>query len=211
MNAFWQGVIAGYGIAIPVGAIAVLIIDLALRPGVSARVCGWGRGGQRRLDLCRLGRGGWDGAGHGPAPLRLVAGLGQWRCAGGAGNERGVAGVAGAANHRRPGCRAARPSLAPAGVPAIPRPDAAQSSYSRLLRGPGPRRKPRVKWNAGQWTAVRARRGLASLSWQTLLAAVGSLLGKRLPPRARLITSLVGNMVVIALGVRILVQARGGA
>jgi putative Mn2+ efflux pump MntP len=52
---------------------------------------------------------------------------------------------------------------------------------------------------------------LASLSWQTLLAAVGSLLGKRLPPRARLITSLVGNMVVIALGVRILVQARGGA
>ena len=33
MNAFWEGLIAGYGIAIPVGAIAVLIVDLALRRG----------------------------------------------------------------------------------------------------------------------------------------------------------------------------------
>ena len=33
MNAFWEGVLAGYGIAIPVGAIAILIVDMGLRRG----------------------------------------------------------------------------------------------------------------------------------------------------------------------------------
>ena len=33
MTAFWEGVLAGYGIAIPVGAIAILIVDLGLRRG----------------------------------------------------------------------------------------------------------------------------------------------------------------------------------
>jgi threonine/homoserine/homoserine lactone efflux protein len=30
---FWEGVLAGYGIAIPVGAIAILIVDTGLRRG----------------------------------------------------------------------------------------------------------------------------------------------------------------------------------
>jgi threonine/homoserine/homoserine lactone efflux protein len=33
MTAFWEGVLAGYGIAIPVGAIAILIVDMGLRRG----------------------------------------------------------------------------------------------------------------------------------------------------------------------------------
>ena len=33
MTAFWEGVLAGYGIAIPVGAIAILIVDVGLRRG----------------------------------------------------------------------------------------------------------------------------------------------------------------------------------
>ena len=33
MTSFWEGVLAGYGIAIPVGAIAVLIVDMGLRRG----------------------------------------------------------------------------------------------------------------------------------------------------------------------------------
>jgi len=33
MTPFWEGVLAGYGIAIPVGAIAVLIVDMGLRRG----------------------------------------------------------------------------------------------------------------------------------------------------------------------------------
>ena len=36
MTAFGEGVVAGYGIAIPVGAIAILIIELGLRRGFRA-------------------------------------------------------------------------------------------------------------------------------------------------------------------------------
>lgn len=31
MAAFWEGVLAGYGIAIPVGVIAILIVETGLR------------------------------------------------------------------------------------------------------------------------------------------------------------------------------------
>lgn len=33
MNPFWEGVVAGYGIAIPVGAIAILILDTGMQRG----------------------------------------------------------------------------------------------------------------------------------------------------------------------------------
>ena len=33
MSAFWEGMVAGFGIAIPVGAIAILIVETALRQG----------------------------------------------------------------------------------------------------------------------------------------------------------------------------------
>lgn len=48
---------------------------------------------------------------------------------------------------------------------------------------------------------------LASLSWQTLLAAIGGLAGSRLSPRFRLLAVIVGNLIVLALGVRILIEA----
>ena len=36
IEAFLAGVIAGYGVAVPVGAIAVLIVDASLRRGLRA-------------------------------------------------------------------------------------------------------------------------------------------------------------------------------
>jgi arginine exporter protein ArgO len=48
--------------------------------------------------------------------------------------------------------------------------------------------------------------GLASFSWQTLLAAIGALAGRHLSPRFQGMTSLVGNLIVVALGVRIIVR-----
>jgi arginine exporter protein ArgO len=47
----------------------------------------------------------------------------------------------------------------------------------------------------------------ASLSWQTLLAGLGSIAHNRLPERFRLLAVLAGNLVVAALGARILVLA----
>lgn len=46
--------------------------------------------------------------------------------------------------------------------------------------------------------------GLASLSWQTLLAGFGALARRSLPRRGQLLLSAVGNLIVIGLGVRIL-------
>lgn len=45
---------------------------------------------------------------------------------------------------------------------------------------------------------------LSSWSWQSILAAIGALAHKHLPPSFRIWTSLVGNLIIIALGVRIL-------
>ena len=38
---------------------------------------------------------------------------------------------------------------------------------------------------------------LASLSWQMLLAALGAVAHRRLPPRAQLAASLIGNLVIL--------------
>ena len=48
---------------------------------------------------------------------------------------------------------------------------------------------------------------VASLSWQTLLAVLGSLLHGRLPSRFRTGAVIAGNLIVAALGARILVLA----
>ena len=46
----------------------------------------------------------------------------------------------------------------------------------------------------------------ASLSWQTFIATIGALAHGRLPPHARLWTSLVGNLIVLGFAANI---ARG--
>jgi threonine/homoserine/homoserine lactone efflux protein len=44
----------------------------------------------------------------------------------------------------------------------------------------------------------------ASLAWQSLLAGSGALLGHRLPPSGRRWTSLLGNVIILALAVKLL-------
>jgi len=48
--------------------------------------------------------------------------------------------------------------------------------------------------------------GLASFSWQSLLAFIGALLRKGISPRLRLGMSLAGNLVVVGLGLRLLLR-----
>ncbi len=45
---------------------------------------------------------------------------------------------------------------------------------------------------------------VSSWSWQSLIAAIGALAHKHLPPGFRLWTSVVGNVIIMVLGVRIL-------
>jgi threonine/homoserine/homoserine lactone efflux protein len=49
--------------------------------------------------------------------------------------------------------------------------------------------------------------GVASLSWQTLLAVLGSLAGKRISPRFRVAATVVGNLIVLGLGMRLILTA----
>ena len=51
--------------------------------------------------------------------------------------------------------------------------------------------------------------GLASLSWQSLLAGVGALGNRHLSPRFQALTSILGNLIVIGLGARILSEGLG--
>lgn len=44
---------------------------------------------------------------------------------------------------------------------------------------------------------------LASWSWQSVLAFAGALLHKHLPPRFRYVTGLIGNLMIIGLGIRV--------
>jgi len=48
--------------------------------------------------------------------------------------------------------------------------------------------------------------GLASLSWETLLAAIGALARKHLTPRFMTASILVGNGIVILLGAQIMLN-----
>ncbi len=49
--------------------------------------------------------------------------------------------------------------------------------------------------------------GLASLSWQTLLAGLGGIAHNRLSKRFRTLATILGNLVVMGLGLRILLSA----
>ena len=72
--------------------------------------------------------------------------------------------------------------------------------FAALVLGRGPENSlspaGRLAFVAGAW--------LASWSWQTLLAAGGALAQRLLSRRARQLTSLVGSLVVIGFGLRIL-------
>jgi arginine exporter protein ArgO len=49
---------------------------------------------------------------------------------------------------------------------------------------------------------------LASLSWQSLLASISGIAHKHLPVRMQVVTFVMGNLVIIALGVAILLGFR---
>jgi arginine exporter protein ArgO len=58
--------------------------------------------------------------------------------------------------------------------------------------------------NAQERVAFIAGAFLSSWSWQSFIAAIGALAHRHLPPGFRVWTSVVGNAIVIGLGVAIL-------
>ena len=205
MHAFWTGVVAGYGIAIPVGAIAVLIIETALRRGFRRGF--WAGAGAASADLLyalvamAAGSAAAVLVGKFALPLKILSGLilvalggtGMWKLhTQGAVLERAVTEQGNAKTY---GLFLGLTLLNPLTV----------VYFAALILGG----TARADASAGSRLLFVLGAGMASLSWQTLLAASAALLHQRLPARARLFASLVGNLIVLGFGIRILVPLAG--
>jgi arginine exporter protein ArgO len=200
MNALAAGIVAGLAVAIPLGAIGVLIVDLGVR------------GGFRPAFLAGLGTALADGL---YATVAAVAGLAvsAWL----APAERAIALVAAAALaavglyglvalRREPAARALPPAdhrlvARFLGLTAIN--PATAATFAGLIVG-----LPAVAHASapGKAAFVVGAFG-ASLAWQSTLAGGGALMRHGLPPSARTWTSVVGRVVVLALAAKLALGA----
>ena len=208
MAAFWEGVLAGFGIAIPVGAIGILIVDTSLRKGFPF---GFMAGaGAATADLLYAGLAVIAGAALAVAlapfatslrfasALLLLAlgGYGLWRARETArqpGSE--MPSLNGHGRLRTYGQFLALTLLNPLTV----------AYFGALILG----RDTGASFDTAGSIAFVLGAALASLSWQTLLAGSGAAGRRYLSPRFRTYTSVAGNLVVIALGIRILLTVMG--
>jgi arginine exporter protein ArgO len=198
LNAFLEGVVAGYGIAVPVGPIAVLIIGLGTRSGFP-RAFAAGLGAAL-ADLVYATIAATAGAAASSLlapyerPLRLVGGL----------VLVAIAVVVGLAS-RRPGSRSAAKDAShvrtTAGFFSITMMNPVTLTYFAVL----------VLGSAGGVASTVAGGALfvagaflASLSWQTALAVGGAVAGHRMSERTRTVTGVVGAAVILLLAVRML-------
>jgi len=199
---FLEGMLAGYGIAIPIGAISILIIDIGLRYGFQK---GFMAGaGAATADVIYAALAAIAG-GILVVALKPLAGLFQ---------------IASGLVLVSIGClgiwRAWRSSNVP--VATSPNQRDIWRTYTRflgltllnpltvayfttlILGGAG---TSLVTW-AERFAFVLGA-GIASLSWQTLIAGFGAAGHRHLPSRFRLLLSLAGSLIVIGLGLRILI------
>jgi arginine exporter protein ArgO len=198
--AFLAGVVAGYGVAVPVGAIAILIIGLTAR--TSLRVGAGAALGVATADglyalLAVVGGAALAGL------IGPVAGPMRWLAAAVLLALAAHTAVTAVRHHRDP-ARAARsdtglstPGRAFAGLLALTLLNPATIVYfAALVLG---RQASDGLTVAGEALFVLGA-FLASASWQLLIAGSGSLVGRLLTgPRGRLATALVSAAVIVAL------------
>jgi len=213
LNAFLEGILAGYGIAVPVGAIAILIVDMGLRRGFPAAFMAGA--GAATADfvyaLLAVIAGATLAAWLAPyaASLHLASGLvlvalgafglyQAWQI------DPGGAAVVSGVDQRS----LWRVYLRFLGLTLLNPLTIAYFAALILgrdfaIHGAGTR-DAGATITAAQRLLFVLGAALASLSWQTLLASFGSLANRRLSPRFQRLSSIAGNLIVIALGLRLL-------
>ena len=204
MTAFLEGLAAGFGIAIPVGAVAILIVNTALSGGF--RLGFMAGAGAATADLLYAGVAVLAGSGLSPllaplaVPVRAVGGValialaawGLWN-----GRRAPVA-----LSPEPPTERAGPVYLKFVGLTLLN--PLTVVYFAAYILG----RQPSAEEAAPAAAALFVvGAGLASVSWQTLLAALGGLARRGITPRFRALAVAVGNLIVLALGIRILAQA----
>jgi arginine exporter protein ArgO len=203
VRAFVEGVLAGLGIAVPVGAIAVLIVDLAMRRGFGAAVPA--AMGTATADLAYAAVAAVAGAAVASAlepygrtiellSAAVLVGIVVYRMARLLRNREGP--------HRdRPGDSSIRTF---AGFLALTLVNPLTVAYfAALILGLG------GDALGSGWDKALFVGGAfaASAAWQLVLASTGAVLHKRLPERARLATALFGNALISLLAVRLFLGA----
>lgn len=229
------GLLAGWGVAIPLGAIGVMIVDLGMRGGF--RPAAAAAAGVATADLLYAGVAAAAGAAAAAAlaphahALRLVsaavlAALGAYGLRAATTRARGARAPedapAGAAHHAAEAdARAgAAPDAAGADARAADDAPAGHRVYARFLALTSINPLTIAYFaaliaglpaiasaSAAAKAAFVLAAGAASLSWQLVLAGAGATLHHRLPPSARMYTALAGNAIVLALAARMALAA----
>ncbi|MFI1987908.1 LysE family transporter [Actinoplanes sp. NPDC020271] len=193
---FVAGVVAGYGIAVPVGAIGALIAGLSARTSLRVgAAAGMGAATADGIYACLAVAGGAAVAGV----IAPIAGPLRWT---GAAVLLAFAAWTtwGAIRGPKNGVREERPTTAfraYAGILGLTLLNPATVIYFAAL----------VLGNGGTGGGARFVLGafLASASWQLLIAGGGSLVGRLLTgARGRLVTALTSSLVIAVLAVRLL-------
>lgn len=198
-TALLNGILAGYGIAIPVGAISILILERGLHGGFRS---GFAAGaGAATADLLYALLAALAGAALAQVLAPYAAGLRLLSAA----VLVGI-GLLGLWRARR---RAEAPSLAEAGgrwgvyaqfLGLTLLNPLTVAYFAALILGQG----AGLLETAAARLAFVAGAGLASFSWQTFLVGLGAWARRGLPPAAHGAASLLGNLIVIGLGLRLL-------
>ena len=203
MSAFLEGLLAGYGIAIPLGGISILIVNLALekgfRPGFVAGI------GTATVDMACATLAVFAGAAVAgllspySLPLQIASGLALI--------AMGIYGLLLLRRKDRKEVEVGRmdrkgswgiyarfialTSLNPFTV----------AYFAALIIGKG------ASWSLSLGDSLLFIIGvtIASASWQTVLAVIGAVARTRLSPRFMSASIVVGNAIVVLLGVQMII------
>jgi arginine exporter protein ArgO len=201
LSAFVIGAVAGYAIAIPVGPIAVLIVRTGLRRGFG--IAAAAGAGTATVDLIYAITAVVVGGAVTSAltavllPMRLAAAGALLYLAVRALMKLGRTDVSLDSGDDRP---AARTYLLFLGLTLLN--PATVAYFVTLAVG-----LPEIALDAASRIAFAVGAALASLSWQTLLAAVGAALHARLTRRIEMATALLSSAILIAFALKIAADA----
>lgn len=204
-DAFLSGIIAGYGIAIPVGPIAILILELGLHRGFRIALSAGAGAASADLIYATIAAVAGTFLVSVLAPfafilrvgsaLGLIA-MGAWLLYHGRNlSDRTHTPQSEATNCPRTyGMVLGLTLLNPVTV----------TYFTTLILGMG------ADSSQSSVNAILFVSGafLASLSWQSLLASISGIAHKRLPANVQVVTFAIGNLVIMGLGVAILLGLR---
>jgi len=201
LDLFVQGLIAGYGIAIPIGPIAILIIELGIRRGFSVAFCAGAGAASADLVYATIAALGgtflvsilrpYSSIIHTVSALALIA-LGIWLLYVGR-KARGVEKVGDFRVSTRSGAYGMILGLTLLNPLTV-------VYFTTLILG----LRSNIGGSPENVVLFVSGAFLASLSWQSTVACIGGFGHERLSPKLRLITFTVGNSIVVLLGVLLL-------